>query len=400
MESPVTGTSLSVHAPDDTAPLEGNPDSLASPLPEPAPVAEDPPAVFGNGSAGEAQYGDAMRDTRLPLVGAVFSCCVLLLGAWDHAAHATQDYASTLLRLALVILGMGGYAWAGLGWTALPRWILLYLTHSLALMTNAGGQVHGLTQAMPVLVVALVATGLIETRRRRCLALVLTAALPYLGIGALVLAPPAWLASVAVLALATVLTLLVATAQASQRRARQRHEEQLLVACRFDSLSGAMSRAYLGERAARDFSLAQRHARPLAVAMLDLDHFKNVNDTHGHATGDAVIRGLVATCKAILRHEDYVGRIGGEEFVCVMPETSASEALACAQRIRMNFERLRLNCRTGQVHATVSIGIAVMGQQETWEALLAEADAAMYRAKNTGRNRCVVADRSAARGDG
>lgn len=394
----MTSKRLSLHAPDDTAMLKEGPASLAPVLPEPARMPSEPPAVFGTGADGEPQDAGALPDTRLPLAGAVFSCCVLLLGAWDHAAHGTQDYHSALLRLALVFLGMLGYAWSGLGWSALPRWILLYLTHSLALVANAGASAHGLIQATPVLVVALMASGLIETSRLRGLALVLPAAFLHLGIGALVLAWPMWLANLAVLAPAAVLASLVATLHASVRRAEQRREERLLMASRFDSLSGAMSRAYLIERAARDFSLARRHGRPLAVAMLDLDHFKQVNDTHGHATGDAVIRALVATCKTSLRHEDYVGRIGGEEFVCVMPETSASEALACAERIRTNFERVRLDCPTGQVQSTVSIGIAVMARKQTWEALLAEADAAMYLAKNTGRNRCHVAEESGACG--
>jgi diguanylate cyclase (GGDEF)-like protein len=321
----------------------------------------------------------------------MFSACVLLLGAWDHAAHASQDGASMLLRVILVLAGMAGYLWRGLGWQALPRWMLLYVTHSLALLANAVSLPHGLTQAMPLLLVALLGTGLIESRPRRCMALMLPPALLYLGAGALVLERPVWLAWLAACALAALLGLLVATAQGAQRRAQQRHEAQLLEACRFDSLSGAMSRAYLNERGARDVSLARRHGRPLAVAMIDIDHFKRVNDTHGHATGDAVIRALAATCRNSLRHEDYVGRIGGEEFVCVMPETAASEAMACAERIRTNFARVHLSCPTGEVSATVSIGVAVLGDQDGWDALLGEADAAMYRAKHGGRNRSVLA---------
>jgi diguanylate cyclase (GGDEF)-like protein len=216
-------------------------------------------------------------------------------------------------------------------------------------------------------------------------------ALLYLGAGALVLERAVWLAGIAVCALAAMLALLVACVQGARHRAQQRREAELLDACRFDSLSGAMSRAYLTERGARDLSLARRHGRPLTVAMIDIDHFKRVNDTHGHATGDAVIRALVATCRNSLRHEDYVGRIGGEEFVCVMPETGASEGMACAERIRTEFARVHLACPTGEVSATISIGVAVLAEQSGWDALLGEADAAMYRAKHAGRNRCVLA---------
>jgi diguanylate cyclase (GGDEF)-like protein len=157
-------------------------------------------------------------------------------------------------------------------------------------------------------------------------------------------------------------------------------------------LSGAFNRGYLNELAVREVARAKRHHRPLAVAMLDIDHFKRVNDTYGHAIGDTVIQRLVATCHRTQRRTDYFGRIGGEEFVCVMPETDADEALKCAERMRTSIEALRTDTQQGMVQFTVSIGVAVLDDTHAdWPAVLAGADSALYRARETGRNRTVLA---------
>lgn len=356
-------------------------------------AARDPEPPGGPMSA-SVQAGPAtpgMADARLDLLGPAFSVCVLLLGAWDYVAHAGQSQASTLLRLGLVMLGIPAYAWRRPAWPPLARWTMIYTTHLPALAVNAVSLARGLTEAMPVLLVAVLAAGLIETRPRRSMVILLPSALFHVAAGALVLAQPVWLAGVAASTIAVAMAMLIAAANGAAREAAWRHEQQLLHACRFDSLSGAMSRAYVNELGARDFSLARRHERPLAVAMLDIDHFKRVNDTHGHAAGDRVIRALVDTCRNSLRRDDYVGRVGGEEFVCVLPETGAAEALACAERIRVQFARLELSGAAQPVGATVSIGVAVLGGHESWDSLVADADRALYRAKNGGRNRVELA---------
>lgn len=358
------------------------------------------PERLAPGSTGTAALGgeaEHRADARLPIVGPAFSACVLLLGAWDAVAGGSQTRDSLLLRLALVLLGIPGYAWQGAPHLALPRWMMVYLTHSLALAVNAVSLAYGLTQAIPVLMITMLVTGLVETRPGHCTAILLPPMLVYGIAGALALPNKVWLASLAACGIAVAIAALIAAANGNLREAHRRREQQLLHACRFDSLSGAMSRAYLTELGMRDLSLARRHARPLAVAMIDIDHFKRVNDTHGHATGDAVIRALADTCRNSLRHADYVGRIGGEEFVCVMPETGAAEAMACAERIRTNVERLRVAGALGPVCATVSIGVAVLCSQDGWDTLLREADAALYRAKNGGRNRTILADRKPCR---
>jgi len=153
------------------------------------------------------------------------------------------------------------------------------------------------------------------------------------------------------------------------------------------------NRAFLTELAEREVALARRHGRPLAVAMLDIDHFKGINDEYGHATGDEVIRQLVAACVGTLRSIDHFGRIGGEEFVAIMPETGREDALQCAERMRANIEQLRVATPRGTLRFTASFGVAILSENHPhWSALLGEADAAMYRAKNTGRNRVATSD--------
>jgi len=131
---------------------------------------------------------------------------------------------------------------------------------------------------------------------------------------------------------------------------------------------------------------AREHGAPLAVAIFDIDHFKRINDTHGHAVGDAVIRRVAQRAKAALREEDMLGRIGGEEFVCVLQRASAQAAEIVAERVRKAVE-------TGNTadldlpDATVSIGLAVFNGEPDVEELLHRADQALYAAKRDGRNR-------------
>lgn len=162
---------------------------------------------------------------------------------------------------------------------------------------------------------------------------------------------------------------------------------------RTDDLTGIANRRYLGERLREERARAARYGRPLSVALVDVDHFKTVNDAHGHAAGDAVLRGVARTVTGSLRDCDLLGRWGGEELLAILPETDAAGARSLAQRLRAAVEALRV-AHDGRPHGvTVSVGIA------TWapagpgahdpgdDALLKRADEALYRAKAAGRNR-------------
>ncbi len=150
-----------------------------------------------------------------------------------------------------------------------------------------------------------------------------------------------------------------------------------------DSLTSALTRRHINEACQRELERCRRHGRSMALLMMDLDHFKEVNDTHGHQAGDQVLIKLVATVNTLLRRPDHLGRYGGEEFVVLLPETSLDEALQVAERIRAVCAQpdRRPSC-------TVSIGVTTWQKDnDTLETLIARADAAMYRAKANGRNR-------------
>ncbi len=173
---------------------------------------------------------------------------------------------------------------------------------------------------------------------------------------------------------------------ASRVVAMQRDLERLATT---DALTGALNRRRFLERGAEEFTRSRRYERPLSVVMLDIDHFKRVNDTHGHATGDEAIRMTVRCCKSSLRACDIIGRLGGEEFAVVMPETPPVNAFTAAQRVRELIAATGTPLESGgELRLTVSIGLAWMAAPDSnIEQLLARADSALYRAKNGGRNR-------------
>jgi diguanylate cyclase (GGDEF)-like protein len=123
--------------------------------------------------------------------------------------------------------------------------------------------------------------------------------------------------------------------------------------------------------------------------MLDADYFKCINDTAGHQAGDDVLKRIADEAKGLLRVSDTVARLGGEEFILMLPSTTTSEAMAVAERLRVAIERARIDTAVGQLKATVSLGVATLSHANpTLEGLLAAADRALYDAKRAGRN-CV-----------
>ncbi len=160
-----------------------------------------------------------------------------------------------------------------------------------------------------------------------------------------------------------------------------------------DSLTGVANRRGFDALFAREHERAQRYRRPLAVLMVDIDHFKAVNDHHGHATGDAVLRAAALALAETVRQSDHVGRLGGEEFAVLAPEVGPAGGLALAERLRRKIAELDVPTDAGAIRVTVSVGCVAwdgQGRQEMDE-LLKQADAALYQAKETGRNRSILA---------
>ncbi len=154
-----------------------------------------------------------------------------------------------------------------------------------------------------------------------------------------------------------------------------------------DGLTELYNRRYFLELAERELALAQRYQYPVSLLLADVDHFKHINDTYGHESGDAVLRALAEVLKSTVREVDVTGRIGGEEFVMLLPRTDAESALSTAERVRETVQAMALSSNGTAIRMGVSIGMAVSssGEMDIAE-LMRRADQAMYQAKENGRN--------------
>ncbi|MDQ2101618.1 sensor domain-containing diguanylate cyclase [Azospirillum isscasi] len=169
-------------------------------------------------------------------------------------------------------------------------------------------------------------------------------------------------------------------------------EERLRQLSITDSLTGTSNRRHFVEAAEQELARVRRYGRPASLLMLDIDHFKSINDTHGHAVGDEALRAFTAACRGLLRENDLLGRTGGEEFAILLPETDVAGARMVAERIRRRTAELAVPAGAETVRFTVSIGVACCAAGTRGvDAMLSSADEALYRAKAAGRNRVICA---------
>jgi len=154
-----------------------------------------------------------------------------------------------------------------------------------------------------------------------------------------------------------------------------------------DPLTGLANRGAFSEALGREVARARRHGGPLSLAVLDVDHFKAVNDRYGHAAGDQVLRGLAHAIAPLVRAEQLVARIGGEEMALLLPEVPLEKASAFAEKLRALVEGRGFVHEGDRIAVTVSIGVAALAAGDDAEALLGRADARLYDAKRAGRNR-------------
>ncbi|WP_019646136.1 GGDEF domain-containing protein [Novispirillum itersonii] len=186
-----------------------------------------------------------------------------------------------------------------------------------------------------------------------------------------------------------VVLLLFITALCTVMIVAERLQRELTHQARTDPLTNTLNRRGFQELAERELLKAARSARPLGVLVADIDHFKRLNDTYGHAAGDMVLQYFCALLNRALRQTDILARLGGEEFVIVLPETPPSEVMDVAERLRRTVQDTPMTFRDFLIPITVSIGVAYYPQSsDTLEGLQACADSALYRAKKSGRN-CV-----------
>jgi len=169
------------------------------------------------------------------------------------------------------------------------------------------------------------------------------------------------------------------------------NQRELARAASLDYLTGICNRRAIEDLATRSIAAARRHGIPMAMMIVDVDHFKRINDEFGHQAGDVALVETVKRIRDSLRSEDLVGRLGGEEFVAIMPNTDAASALAAAERMRQAFAATPMHLGERDLLITVSIGVAVLdAQDQAYSQLLRRADRAMYAAKTAGRNKVML----------
>lgn len=166
--------------------------------------------------------------------------------------------------------------------------------------------------------------------------------------------------------------------------------EELAYQAAHDPLTGVLNRRAALQRMKEEIARASRTEGVLAVCMCDLDHFKRINDTFGHVAGDTALRSCVTAIQESMREFDILGRLGGEEFLVVAHTGTVGEAEMMAERIRARVEEIALETETGAITFTISIALVLAKPDSTVDTLLETADEALYRAKETGRNRVFV----------
>jgi len=173
---------------------------------------------------------------------------------------------------------------------------------------------------------------------------------------------------------------------------RRHMEAELRRLATTDPLTGAFNRRRFFQKARQEFLRHHRYGHPFSVLLMDMDHFKKINDSHGHPVGDAVLKAFVETCQSVFRVTDVFGRTGGEEFSAVLPETDAAKAVLVAERLRDRVMNRHVEARPGKdpIRFTVSIGLTGLHEEDVaLETMIRRADNALYTAKRTGRNRVV-----------
>ena len=168
-------------------------------------------------------------------------------------------------------------------------------------------------------------------------------------------------------------------------------KRRLRVESREDSLTRLGNRRAIEEEAAEEIRLAERHGKPLTLLMLDLDHFKQLNDTYGHEVGDRALQAVGSALKELLSGRDFAARLGGEEFAVLLPGRELESAAFLGERFRRAVESLRLTVGNDIFGVTVSVGVSEWaGEESGWEPMLRRADKALYQAKREGRNGVVL----------
>lgn len=353
----------------------------------------------------EAEFRAARRaavaDVNRTTYGLV-AALVMVFSAWDWYVDPAAWRTAFAVRLAgaLVIVACGLAQRASRDDRHAPaiarvRFTAAVLAVSGALTVVANGWVVGLAG----LVAVILSGPYIALDRRNLLGLnagalvAIGVVLAFAGLDRFTIVNAAVFVALAV----AVSSLLGRVFEASNRRAFAL-EHELMREARTDALTGLYNRRAMEEIGVAAVARARRERSPLAVVIADVDHFKQVNDVHGHAVGDRAIRAVAERLRSGLREGDALGRWGGEEFLAILPGAAPAAAEAVAERMRLAVASEPIE-GDARIRATISLGVAVLAPDdaspEPWARLLRDADAAMYGAKAAGRNRTLVAHAAA-----
>ena len=175
--------------------------------------------------------------------------------------------------------------------------------------------------------------------------------------------------------------------------AKQRQQiENLKIASRIDGLTQLANRSFFDKTIAETIITAKEGRAPLSLLLIDIDYFKNINDTYGHQAGDQVLKGIASKIRSSLRESDFTARFGGDEFAVILQKTPANRAVDVAWKLCFNLRESSFLFDDTNVNVTVSIGVAEVSEGDTIESLIGRADQALYKVKVDGRNRAGVAD--------
>lgn len=180
----------------------------------------------------------------------------------------------------------------------------------------------------------------------------------------------------------------------AENKVREGLETELRLIATVDVLTGLYTRRHILELGSQEEQRWRRHGGHLSLALIDIDHFKKVNDSYGHAAGDEVLKKFAEICRRTFRQIDFIGRFGGEEFLGVLPDTGMDDACAIAERLRLQTENENIDLPKSGIRITVSIGVSEVNDVDmSLEQAISRADAALYRAKDNGRNRIERANK-------
>jgi len=337
----------------------------------------------------------------VPYVGSV----VGIVHAW-HLGYMTDTQAEVLLGVMLTICAVL-YPLVRSGWSARFRDPVLALPHaicSVLVSLGAYASLGPIRANVIILIAQIIVLSMFRLRPRQVLGLgvatvaMLGACIVFVTVRDPVHYTPASGWAHFVLAGSSLLSLSLIGKWVSDIRARiARQAGELTDAiatlqqmATTDMLTGTLNRRMLTELMENEFKLWERTGGAFCLVLIDIDHFKQVNDRYGHGVGDVVLRRFVQDALPQLRQVDKLGRWGGEEFLLMLPRVSMEAALVAAERLRSSFEALRFDEAPG-LRVTLSAGVAQIRPGEALEHTVDRADAALYRAKQTGRNRCQAA---------